>query len=229
MAYKHYIQVGDLPSRDLETDFNIIVKKVEGLTELPDIKKPFSKDWVDEQGIDVYIPDEIRFKSREVKITFILYGNKETNTDIKQSLRDFFDYLLAANHFSYFDTYRKTGFRGYYSKQKMNEEKYREYLNYIEFETTFVVPNGICRGFNNEGETYARIEVRKGTANFYFSDGTSILNMEEGMLNVTLNGGFYITCPSLWDGAGARKSKPFGIFVGEMPLGIEAGEKPIGY
>ena len=55
--------------------------------------------------------------------------------------------MASGEYISYFDTYKKNGFRGYYIESDLVGESYRGVGSNIEFDLEFMVPNGICYGF----------------------------------------------------------------------------------
>lgn len=201
--------------------YNIFVKETKGLTELPDTKKMFQRDWKDEQGLDVWFPKYTLFKEREITVTFVML--KTSNVDFKNQLREFLNYFFSGGEINYFDTFKSEGFRGYLNKTKVNKEYYREYKTYIEFELNFIAPNGICYGFDNSGQSSIFVNMIRGTADFYFSDGTSQLNISEDFVH-NQDGGFCIVCPSTLGGAivKMRKNKIFCTSEGKL-LGTDLG------
>jgi len=197
MKYNYYIQVGSIPAVNIWDEFGIYVASTEGLTTMPDAKAKFSRSWPDEQGDDAFLPDIIRFKSKEIKITFEVV--KSDKVDAIAAIQKFHDHIYAAGQLSYFDTYKQTGFRGYYDKSSVNEEKYRETQNRIQFDMNFIAPNGICWGFDNSGQYSIFVDVLMEYGDFYFSDGTSLMNMDSDFIK-DLDEGFVIACPSAFGG-----------------------------
>lgn len=197
MVNNYYIQVGSDPYKDIYADYGVKVKSTEGLNDTPDGKKVWSRDWKDEQGLDVYLPTYPKFKERKIKITFLLHY--DTLTEMKEKMRVFLSYLFSANELSYFDTFKSEGFRGYYSKEKIQTESYRAGLNMIEFDMEFIAPNGICYGFDSSENDRISLDVINGTADLYFSDGTSLLGVDEALF-MKFEGKFIIVCPSIYGG-----------------------------
>ncbi|MFA5359296.1 MAG: hypothetical protein WC310_05805 [Patescibacteria group bacterium] len=210
MINNYYIQLGTDVAVDIFNTYGIYVSKTEGLDGLPDAKEPFSRDWAEEQGLDVFLPDVVTFKERQIKITFAAI--KTLTSEAKSNVKNFLKYLFSEEQFCYFDTFKKEGFRGYYSKHEIKNAKYVEYTTYIEFEMTFVAPNGICFGQDISSSTGITCIVEDGvSADFYFSDGTSVLGATESF-NDNKNANFVIILPSVFDGAyiETRSNKLFG-------------------
>lgn len=217
MKNNYYIQKGTDQAVDIFSTYGIYVKETKGLNLLPKIKKPFIRDWPDEQGDDAYLPTNTVYESKEVSITFFI--QKNTVGDIKASLTSFLQYVTTGGNIQYFDTYKKEGFRGYYNKNKINNETYRDYGSYIEFELEFVCPNGICFGFDNSGFLSLTATVTSGTADFYFSDGTSNLNVTNDFIKYMV-GGFVIICPSVYGGISIVENKRKVLGINGKVLGI---------
>lgn len=196
MINNYYIQKGTSPAVSIE-DFDIVVMKTEGLWALPKVKKPFSRDYKDEQGIDVYIPAKTKFETKDVVLTFRV--DKTSTYDAQQKMKAFIKYLCSGGAICYFDSFKKEGFRGFYDSQKINSEYFREYKTFIEFEMTFTAPNGICFGFDNSGQTSIFVNILSGGADFYFSDGTQVLSQTDSFIQ-NQEGGFVIVCPDELDG-----------------------------
>ena len=197
MIKNYYIQKGSDIAKDIFSEYGIIVMATKGLNQLPEIKSPFSRDWSDEQGDDVYFPSTTFFKSKEVTLTFRL--QKDTVDDIKAAIKSFLEYIIPNGAINYFDTYRKDGFRGYYNKEKLIQESYRVTGSYIEWDMEFTVPNGICFGFDNTGNSRIFVDIIGDTSDIYFSDGSYSLEVAESFIK-DLVGGFVIICPSIYGG-----------------------------
>jgi len=212
MVKNYYIQKGTDVAKDLFSEYGISVKEVSGMSETPDTKSFFSRSWPDEQGEDVYIPSNLFFKSKEIKITFVL--QKNTVSDVNTIMKSFLEYIIPNGFVNYFDTYRQNGFRGHYNKSDIDSESYRDLGSYIQWSMTFTAYNGICYGFDNSGSSSIFAEVTSGTADIYFSDGTSILEVS-GQHIKGLDGGFAIVCPSIYGGVSLEKrtSKLIGTYV----------------
>jgi len=79
MAANFYFQFDGAPSAiDIEQSYGIRVTSVRGLHPA-DPKEIFTRDWADENGVDVYIPATRKVKSTEVTMTcFAENGTLET-------------------------------------------------------------------------------------------------------------------------------------------------------
>lgn len=190
---KYYIQSGSSGYKDIFTEFGIYVSKTEGMSSLPDSKSKFDTAIDTDQGSLVSVPNNIFFKKKTVVVTLLAIKG-----DVKKSVSDFLEYAMSSGDLSYFDTYRGNGFRGYYIKSEIINEKYRDDGDFVEFSLSFEVPNGICYGYDNIGNSEINIEVTKGYVDLYFSDGTELLN-QVGIVSKTQTDGFVIICPSIND------------------------------
>lgn len=192
MLHNYYIKVDGSPVVNL-SDIGVTVKEVSGLSELPESKEYFYQDWKDEQGVDVYLTNKVIFKEKEIKITFIISGD-----NIQSSIVSFFDLLFSASELLYFDTYRNTGFRGIYAKHEIGTEKYRQYGDYIEFDLTFLAPNGIYHGFSCDNEAKVLVTVKSESTNLYWSDGSVDLDISESFVKSN-TGIFVISEPTVFN------------------------------
>lgn len=72
----------------------------------PELKDIPSRDWLDENGDDEYIPDSPCYKAYELECSFVYIGdNKNANTQIKS----FIKYLAEGGAFKFYDTYTQIG------------------------------------------------------------------------------------------------------------------------
>lgn len=86
-------------------EWNVWVKSVP-FKIFPDLKDIPSRDWVDENGDDEYIPDTPKYKAYEIECEFVYIGAYESaNTQI----RSFLNYLSTGGAFKFYDTYTKIG------------------------------------------------------------------------------------------------------------------------
>lgn len=228
----YYIQKGTDTAKDIFATYGIRVKETVGMNQLPPLKEVFSRTWPDEQGDDIYIPTTAFFESKKVTITFFL--QKTTVDEVKNSINSFLQYIISGEQICYFDTYKKNGFRGYYSENEVASEYYRLVGSNIEFDLDFMVPNGICYGFDNSQYSSIFVETINGTADVYFSDGTSNLDVS-GIFIKNMIGGFVIVCPSIYGGISVteRVRKVLGISgkvlgIDIDPLVISGKEKVLG-
>lgn len=86
-------------------EWNIWVKSVP-FKIFPDLKDIPSRDWVDENGDDEYIPNTPKYKAYEMECELVYIGAYESaNTQIKS----FLSYLSTGGAFKFYDTYTKIG------------------------------------------------------------------------------------------------------------------------
>ena len=91
---------------------------------LPETKDVAKRDWHDEDGEDVYIPDDgVRFKAYDLEAKFLYVGEEE---NMAAELKGFVEFLYCkntegANMLSIYDEYTKQGRRGCYVSDVGNE------------------------------------------------------------------------------------------------------------
>jgi hypothetical protein len=216
MEKQYYIQADSNVAVDIFTEWGIYVKKTEGLHAFPATKAPFSRDWPDEQGKEVYLPTDRRFEDKEVKITFLI--NKTNTPDAIENMRQFIIFILSKGQFNYFDTLKRGGFRGYYDADKINDEYYRDGTTYLVFEMTFNVPNGICWAYDNSEDYSLDVAITKGTASFYYSTGFAVLNTDQDfVINDSVL--FILVVPTTIDGVAITQREPLSLGMEAMTLG----------
>lgn len=182
--------------KSIYLDYNykgISVTSTEDINKFPDRKQPYTEDWKDQQGLDSYITENTYYKSKDVKVAFLIQG--ETSEEVKIKLESFLTYISAKGYVNYFDTYRGNGFRGYYVSHDVKEEKFNSF-NYQHFEITFTVDR-LCFGYSatkcpligitvNDGFDGAKYEV-------YASNGDIGLFVDDGVFGGDFN--FIIVVP----------------------------------
>ncbi|NDV68585.1 hypothetical protein [Dysgonomonas sp. 25] len=95
---------GNMAVRD-SMEWGIYVKSIP-FKLFPDLKDIPSRNWMDEQGDDEYIPDTPYFKAYEMECEFVYVGvHRTANTRIKQ----FLTYLASGGSFNIYDTYTRIG------------------------------------------------------------------------------------------------------------------------
>lgn len=175
MNKEYYIQSKSSARLSIYDDFDMIVKKTVGLSDIPDRKKIWTRDWAEEQGQDVYFhEDGAKFKSKKATVTFIIHGSDKDI--IREKIKTFLHYIFNGGEISYYDTFKNIGFRGYCDIKNTKSSKYRSNFNLVEFDVVFNIPNGICYGFGKSATQYSFF-ISGGSANFYFSDGSSVKNV----------------------------------------------------
>lgn len=101
MATNFYFQKAtDVLPIDIESTFNVRVTQVRGLN--PSSPKGlFTRDWANENGVDVYLPETRYVKSKEVTMTFFA-----TSTATKTAIQLYDDICayMIGDEFDYWDT-----------------------------------------------------------------------------------------------------------------------------
>jgi len=103
MATNFYIQPVDGNVADIEETFGLRVTSVRGL-ELGDPKEIFKRDWIAEDGVDVYVPTTRGRKATEVTMTCFIEDGLYT---AKSKYDTFIEYLAVGgtgHQFDYWDT-----------------------------------------------------------------------------------------------------------------------------
>lgn len=80
--------------KDLYEDFGIVAQDFP-LVKYPEPKEPYTQDWKDEDGLDVYIPQTIPLKHYDFKATFLYKG---TEANIRNDISSFIDFLYGRNN-----------------------------------------------------------------------------------------------------------------------------------
>lgn len=185
MQSNFYIQKGSEAAKDLFATYGIIVNATEGLTDLPNSKEVFSRDWAEKQGLDTYVPDKAVFKDKEVKILVSFLsatGREQFNEFLKYIINPLtgqFSTEPRDGVFQFWSNYRKTGVRLRFEKMEYNMERYRPGDNYIYATITCKCINGLSYGFTMYGaaSSTATFTMKSGeSVDVYYNDGTRDLN-----------------------------------------------------
>lgn len=108
-----------------------------------EVKKPHSRDWPGEDGLDVYIPSTMRVASTELTVKFGYKGGVGTAKDAE---RLFSDFLLGRDgsgaRFNLYDVFNHKGCANVYTKQVGESTLNRSNIDEgLEVEITFVLIN----------------------------------------------------------------------------------------
>lgn len=79
--------------KDLYKDFKIVCQNFP-FVKNPEPKEFSSNDWKDEDGLDVYVPKNIKMKHYDVEATFLYKG---TESDMRDDISAFIEYLYGRN------------------------------------------------------------------------------------------------------------------------------------
>ena len=205
MDFNYYIQTGSNAAVNIFSNFGILVKKTEGLSNFSDLKKISSDSYDNAQGDTVYVPNKTVFDQNKASITFAMINKS------KDVMYDFVKYITDVDQFSYYDTFKSIGFRGYLDKFTLVSEIYRDGYSYVEFKCDFNIPHGLVYVFDNTGGFGIFVDIIEGSCDLYYSDGRSFNNITEDYAD-NLNG-FIIFCPSHIDGTliTQRENKVLGV------------------
>jgi hypothetical protein len=191
MQRNFFIQKGGDEAKDIFTEWGVTVNATRGLLEMPNLKEPFSRDWGESQGIDLYIPDRAVFADKEVEMDVTFYG-----TYGREQFDKFISYLIqpAINQyaqenrdgvFQLFSPYRNTGARLVYKSMSFTKEKYRRFCmgkDTVQATLKFQCPNGLSFGASTYGRASNSLtfEITKAESiDVFYSDGKRDLNKTE--------------------------------------------------
>ncbi len=188
MQRNFFIQKGNDPAKDIFAEWGIVVNATRGLMELPNLKNPFSRDWVEEQGVEEYIPDIAVFSGKEVEIDITYYGMAG-----QRQFRNFIKYLVTpkpgqfaqeprSGVFQFFSPYRNTGARLRYMGMSFSKEKYRrcpKNIDRVQATLKFMCTNGLSFAASSTGKPSNSLTftITEGQSiDVFYSDGTRDLN-----------------------------------------------------
>lgn len=106
-------------------------------------KKPATRDWLDQDGLDAYIPSVLRVGEGELSVSFVCKGNLLA---VKQQELRFKNYLYGRDNtggeFSLYDSFNKKGVANAYIKE-YGEPSYITSNNetILEVEVSFALIN----------------------------------------------------------------------------------------
>lgn len=119
-----------------ESEFGMVVSEIP-FHFVGDVKEPYSNDWKDEHGADVYLPDEgLKMKAYEMDVTFLYKGPRtvgNTTKTLTEDLRAFINYLTGqdgnGSRLTIYDTYNAVGRRSIYVKSISSDVFVRQPVN----------------------------------------------------------------------------------------------------
>ena len=112
-------------------DWNIYVKHVP-FQPVGNLKEPFTRDWPDRNGKEVYYPATPVYESYDMECEFAYKGDENTATPMT---RLFIHYLAEGGMFKFFDTFNQIGRQSVYYKSFTPDK----YYNTVENMATFKV------------------------------------------------------------------------------------------
>lgn len=161
MQNNFYIQKGGEEAKDIFAEWGITVNATQGMLELPELKTPFTRNWIEEQGIDIYVPNKAIFSDKEVEIDITYHGAYG-----REQFQKFISYLIQPSEkqytkenrdgvFQFFSSYRNTGARLMYKGMSFSKERYRGQCfrkDTIQATLKFMCPNGLSFGVSTYGK-----------------------------------------------------------------------------
>lgn len=101
-----YLQKGTGAVKESNAEWNILIQKFDW-NMLMWKPKPYAEtDWKDQNGKDVYVPQELKFQSAKIKLTFLYMGAYMT---FYNKLIDFMNYLSMGGDFKIQDKFSGVG------------------------------------------------------------------------------------------------------------------------
>ena len=161
MQNNFYIQKAGEEAKDIFAEWGVTVNATQGMLELPELKTPFTRNWIEEQGVDIYVPDKAIFSDKEVEIDVTYHGIYG-----REQFQKFISYLIQPNEkqytkenrdgvFQFFSSYRNTGARLIYKGMSFSKERYRGQCfrkDTIQAALKFMCPNGLSFGVSTYGK-----------------------------------------------------------------------------
>lgn len=141
MATNFYIQPVGGAQTDIEATYGIRVTSARGL-ELGDPKEVFKRDWANEHGVDIYVPDERKRKATEVTLT--CWAEDSPGKTAKQKYDDFIAAITSGgtgSQFDYWDTLQKSKVRCIFEGKKMSWYQFVG-TKQLMFEVSLLNPTG---------------------------------------------------------------------------------------
>lgn len=186
----HYFQFDTDSFIDIYDEYGVFVIKNKGLEPMPSSKTPFDANISTKQGKEVDILDKRVFDERKIVLTIAILNEELTQIRLLELLRN----IMDASEFQYYDSWKKQGCRMYFDSAKVRNEKYRNNNDFITIDITFMAPNGLSLGIGSfEGAEELNITVVE-ESDFYFADGTNLLNYT-GIIKKSLDNSFVIINP----------------------------------
>ena len=209
MQHNFFVQKAAEEAKDIFAEWGIVVNATRGLLEIPDCKKPFSRDWAENQGVELYIPDKTIFADKEVEMDVTYQGVLGRN-----QFNKFISYLIQPDKnqytqenrdgvFQLFSPYRNTGGRLIYESMSFSKEKYRRSCtskDLVQSTLKFRCPNGLSFGASTYGRASNSLtfEIAGGESiDVFYSDGSRDLGKTETFAKD--NARFCIVNPSSLD------------------------------
>lgn len=139
MATNFYFQKEtDSSPVDIESTFKIRVTSVRGLNPASP-KELFTRDWAEEDGVDVYLPDDRKKRSTEITMTCFAESNDTKSASV---LYDEFCEYIFNDKIDYWDNLQKKKVNVIYNG---NKPVWYQFITpfRLMFEITFLNPTGV--------------------------------------------------------------------------------------
>ncbi|QIK58356.1 hypothetical protein G7050_00295 [Dysgonomonas sp. HDW5A] len=161
MQNNFYIQKAGEEAKDIFAEWGVTINATQGMLELPELKTPFTRNWIEEQGLDIYIPDRAIFADKEVEIEVTyhgVYGREQFQKFISYLVQPAEKQYTKENRdgvFQFFSSYRNTGARLVYKGMSFSKERYRGQCfrkDTVQATLKFMCPNGLSFGVSTYGK-----------------------------------------------------------------------------
>ena len=158
-----WVQKGSDAAKDIKAEWGMYLKSIP-FKAFPDVKDVFSREWVEENGEEEYLPPTPVFKSYEMDVQFVYLGALDTAGD---KIFKFCEYM-AGSEISLYDEFTGVGCRCRFVSY---DEKafYRRDEDTVQFSIKLKVNNPLCYAVKSVG-TFSKIA--NCALSVYWSDGT---------------------------------------------------------
>lgn len=101
-----YLQKGTDTVKESNAEWNILVQKFDWGMLMLKPKSYAETDWKDQNGKDVFVPQQLKFESSKIKLTFLYMGEYGT---FYNKLKDFLTYLSTGGYLKIQDKFSGVG------------------------------------------------------------------------------------------------------------------------
>lgn len=101
-----YLQKETDAVKESNAEWNIVVQKFDWAMGIRKPKEYVSTDWRDQDGKDTFVPQQLKFKANQIKITFLYMGEFMT---FWNKYTEFTDYLAGGGDFKMQETFSGIG------------------------------------------------------------------------------------------------------------------------
>lgn len=179
---KTYLQKSTDARKDIFATYGMVLKTMP-YKPFPDLKDLPKRDWVEQQGDDVYIPANPTFKAYDTELEFIYNGGLKT---AKNMIYSFLQYIQGSE-FNIWDEWKEQGVRCYY-KAFNDGVFYRRSEDLVTFKVNVGIANPLCYGMRLSGITNF-VALCECDLTIYWADGTSGVYLNGATITKTISAG----------------------------------------